>query len=246
MAFRRRRKPRVVWLPPAADNRIDPTNPSISPLASGSGQLILDGTMSYGQTTTGFSPLVSDSSAAAFQQGGLPVETLADIYSSGYRLRRIVGKIFCELAQPGVAVGDLPTVLITAGIIVLRVDPGGQPLQAATPQAYDPQAINQWADPYVWRRTWKLGVFSEEIALGNATWPENNYQCGSVMDGPHVDAKTARVLGREERLFLVVSALCTASPSGGGAGHFQAVITWDLRFVGSMRTQQGNRRNASR
>lgn len=246
MAFRRKRKPKVVWLPPAAENRFDLANPAVSSQASGSGVIALTGTLSLYQKITGFSPLVSDIDAIAFQTSGLPTESLADIYSSGYRLRRIVGKIYVSTTQSSVAVGNVPEYLVTVGLIVLRVDDTGQPLSAATPETYDPQVINSWADPWIWRRTWMLSDFAEATALGYTLWPENNAQYGSVMDGPHVDAKTARVLGREERLFLVASMMPTRGVAGGGAGDAEIRINWDLRFVGSLRQNVGNRRNASR
>lgn len=77
--------------------------------------------------------------------------------------------------------------------------------------------------------------------------PHNNFALGngSLYTGPHVDQKTARVVGPEERLFLDVTA--TVLFDGAGAATTTGfLIHSNLRVLGSMRTQLGNRRNASR
>lgn len=64
------------------------------------------------------------------------------------------------------------------------------------------------------------------------------------MEGPHVDAKTARIVGPDQRLFLVVTNTIQGGSAAGGVSSCE-VIT-DLRVLASMRSSQGNRRNASR
>lgn len=241
--MRRRRKPRVVWLNPASENRIGGT--AVAGFTPGTGEIILEGLVpTAGQSVTGLAPLFGDQSSGSSQIQGTTFNSLADIYSSGYRLRRIVGKIYCGIYQNPATLGDAPEILLTVGLIVLRVQDDGSPLLSSTPEQYNPQAIDQWADPWIWRRTWLFGNASEAIAGGLNIYPEQNTQYGDIQSGPHVDAKTARVLGREERVFLVANALATRASTGPGA--FVAPIYWDLRAVASMRTNQGNRRNATR
>lgn len=243
MARFRRRKPRVVWLPPAAEERMG-ANPAVTGFFPGYGALILDGSIpTIGDFVTGFTPLVSDIPAPAFQGSGVAVDTLSDIYNSGYRLRRIVGKIFVDLNQPDVAAGECPELVCTVGIIVIRVNQDGTPVQTDA-QQQSPAIINNWADPWVFRRSWKLSNQLEAVAAGRAIWPENNGQYGSVADGPHIDQKTARIISSEERLFLYVSA--TASKPSTAAGGFSLHVDTDIRLVATLRQNAGNRRNASR
>jgi len=79
--------------------------------------------------------------------------------------------------------------------------------------------------------------------------PEDNYSelAGGNFDGPHVDQKTARIVGPEERLYLDVTAtvLSQVSSTTNEVPFTLACIT-DLRILGTLRTNAGNRRNASR
>lgn len=247
MARRTKRRPRVVWLPPSAENRAQPINPAISDLSVGSFAETLEVFGLFGAQTTGIIAMVSDLSAPPFQSGNVPVSTLADVYSSGYRLRRIVGKLFVSQRQSNAANGNVPQVLVTAGLIVLRTDETGVPLAGvAAFDTYSPAIIQNWADPWIWRRSWMFSDFNEAIALDLALFPDTNAQYGSVMDGPHVDAKTARRIGLEERLFLVTTVQVAASGSSGAPAHAVVDIHGELRFVGSILNMAGNRRNASR
>lgn len=255
----RRRKPKVVWIPQTNANSIgDATRVfqsgilSFDSVAPASGQLEL--------------PLAID-----FSVGGRPLDptsTLADVEDSGYRLRRIVGKIWLigSLSNPGGgggAIGRCPAYIVTAGIIVRRIDQntGGSLAVAATAAssfaAIDTQLIDNTADPWVWRRSWILGdpgagnnpfVSTDTNGDGvNETPGITNFGSsypGGIAEGPHVDQKTARIVGPEERLFLDVAATPLID---GTTGNTTAVLVLtDLRVLGSMRTTVGNRRNASR
>lgn len=245
--MRRRRKPRVVWLPPAAEARNQVINPAISDASVGafSFNINVAGT-GLGTYATGLIPMVSDIPAVPFQSGGLPISTLADIQSSGYRLRRCVGKIYAGLGQNDTTQGDTPQVLVTAGLIVLRVREDGTPLlPVASYDDYSPAIIKNWSDPWIWRRSWMFSNLQEAIFLQQPLFADSNQAYGSVMDGPHVDARTARIVGPEERLFLSVTAQVAAAGTNP-AGTALVYIWGEMRFVASMRTMAGNRRNASR
>lgn len=243
--MRRRRKPRVVWLPPAASDRLG-ANPAIAGFQQGAFDFFLDilgpGSVT-GNTATGYVAINSDLPSAEFQASNVAAVSLSDIENSGYRLRRVVGKIFVSMFQSLAVSEDIPQVLVTAGLIVLRVDGSGTPLSAADPRAYDPSSITNWGDPWIWRRSWMLSNFTEADPLGLPLFPDTNTNFPSALDGPHVDAKTARRIGPEERLFLIASAT-VAKAGGGGNAHIS--ITGELRCLGTMVTSAGNRRNASR
>lgn len=253
MARRIRRRPRVVWLPPAPDFALGTGGVATTQDQSGFKIFVLNLTGAVGATITGICPVVADKASIAV---GSPIAgttfnpSLSDMFNSGYRLRRVVGKIFAQHDQPQApATNSNISSIATAGLIVLRVnEDSGAPLATANPFAYNPQLIKQWSDPWIWRRSWILGDVNAAVSstgIYNATWPETNSAYGSVADGPHVDAKTARIIGPEERLFLVVSAT-THAINGTGAAGGNVIITADLRALGSMRTSVGNRRNASR
>lgn len=253
MARFRRRKPRVVWLPPSAVGRIG-INPAVSGISPGAFQFVQDitGPSTAGTSVTSVFPVLSDLPSPAFQGSNLAVDSLADIYSSGYRLRRIVGKLYVGMGQTSPDVGQssvAQVILCTAGFIVLRVKQDGTPIADSDPDSYSPSIINNWADPWIWRRTWILGSVDAathpHIFTGGILWQENNCQYGSVADGPHIDQKTARRISTEERLFLVCTTtlLDTTTQEDGVVQSF-----WygDLRCVASLITTAGNRRNASR
>lgn len=241
-----RRRPRVVWLPPDPNLRVG-HNPATNANQTGA----FDFTLSpAGPITTGdlfTAPpiaMVSDLPGPQFNVGG--TGTLSDIENSAYRLRRIVGKIFCSMGQsPTGSAADSSGILITAGFIVLRVDIAGVPLgAAASSNAYSPGAISGWGDPWIWRRSWRLSNFTSAILKGSrAAFPETNIENGpAAVDGPHVDQKTARIVGPEERLFFVIGAVATDS----GTNPWTLSVQGEIRCLGSMRVASGNRRNASR
>lgn len=245
--MRRRNKPRVVWLPQTNANSVG------------------DGTSSYqtffvaasgvaGDTAVGEIPLVLDA-----QQSPLDTNdpSLSDIESSGYRLRRIVGKIYAQCAQ-SVKTADTDAVLsglVTVGIMVRRASQStGQSVGFIAGQVnIDPTIIDNTSDPWVWRRTWwlgnngaLLGLQSDDTALNPV--PINNFggYGSGIYDGPHIDQKTARIVGPEERLYLTAAVTILVPGSSSAAEPLVVGFVTDLRVLGSLRTTAGNRRNASR
>jgi len=235
--MRRRNKPRVVWLPPTNANSLSSDNRSgfqtfrvdvtpAAPLAVGEIPLTIDAQSN---------PLAADTS-------------LADVESAGYRLRRIVGKIWVLVDQD--AMSNVFRVCVTAGIIIRRVDPEtglsfATQTGALAVENVSPEQIVNYGDPWAWRRSWFLG----NNASGNADPLEPNLpasnQFFAALDGPHVDQKTARVVAAEERLFLDVCVRSIEEDDQDNIALSTLIIT-DLRVLASMRTSSGNRRNASR
>jgi len=238
----RKRKPRVVWLPLDAGN--SPTNVATSGWqVGGGGSLSVSG---LAPTAAKEFPLVID------QPADPAVSTLSDLENSGYRLRRVVGKIF--------VVGDdldeesgIAAIGVTAGLIIRRVDQTGTSLaaQLGVNQAQaSPSEIENWTDPWLWRRSWFLNNpsigFGVTLVQPIGLPPWHNILQGSALDGPHVDAKTARIVGPEERLFLDISVTALVGADGQSELTNETTVFWDLRVLGSMKTSTGNRRNASR
>lgn len=174
---------------------------------------------------------------------GQGIPSLADWAGSAWRLRRIVGKLFCSAVDlQGQGVKEI--LKVAAGFIVLRVnEDDGTPIK--NPIEYDPGSVGGIRDPWIWRRTWMLqtGGTGQEADIGWLSQaPVTNMEYGSVADGPHIDQKTNRIVSLEERLFLVISARRTQEV----IDHQCAVdAVLDYRLLGS-RMNATNRRNASR
>lgn len=184
-----------------------------------------------------------------------PENTLADIEQSGYRLRRIVGKIGISCLQGAATLaGDASIFHVTAGFIIRRsqvADGSSDALRASTPattDGIDVASLQNVMDPWIWRRSWDIADRSAAAAAldpnVDAFAPSNyNYGAG-IFDGPHVDAKTARIVGPEERLFLDVTVEGINGSAQGAPGA--VLLIADFRVLASMRANTGNRRNASR
>lgn len=235
---RTRRGPKVVWLPP--DTTFNATNTALN--SCGIVNFILDAGSADGSGIgLGEIPLVVDATPDS------TTASLSDIENSGYRLRRIVGKIFVALVVPNPTGPGQQRVCVTAGIIVRRTTSAGEVSAAA---AFDPDTAmpcreENWTDPWIWRRSWLLSQREPDIdtfAIDNGEVATNYAHGPAAVDGPHVDQKTARIISQEERLFLSVSATGIV---GSGLKNAVRVVT-DLRVLGTMRTSSGNRRNATR
>lgn len=238
MAFRRRRKPSVAWLPHVQH---DDNTPNLGFWKGTHGVSALGDA-----TTTTILSATLDIPAEANRPN---IPSLADFEGSGYRLRRIVGKVFLgydnnQLAPPT----TYPiAALLGVGWIILRVDPTtGAPLLAGTPNAYSPLTLDNNRDPWIWRRTWVLQTdFSNQAAAAQNSWqfPRTNADYGSVQDGPHMDQKTARRVSTEERLFCIISATNISGNADAAVGVRYII---DYRILASPIKVMGNRRNASR
>lgn len=244
---RRRSSPRVVWLPQDPFFSVDAAGLDHCSVMAAFGVLEND----IGNIDTIVAPVVRDATPNPLNAA----TTLADLYGSGYRLRRIVGKLWAAFTiGPTPADATFPDEAVCiAGFIILRTDDAGLALQAATPGAYSPAIIENAEAPWIWRRAWH--IHNDEArtayqrlpggveALSSARF-NNTSQMGGNADGAHIDQKTARVVGPDERLFLVLS---TVNMSGGGQGLIRNIqYTWDVRVLASLRQNVGNRRNASR
>lgn len=247
MAYRKR--PRVVWLPPDRLNRLGVAPAAVSTSTnSGIGLVQIDVLGPLGSPTTSeVVPVVLDKVPELALTAG--VQSLADVTQSSYRLRRIVGKLFLSIAQDPTLGTPVPRVaLVTVGFIILRInEEDSQPLQNAA--QYDAQSYGNNPDPWIWRRSWVLQNLEAPRVAGDAV---NNFSghrstvdAGSVSDGPHIDCKTARIVGPEERLFMVTTA-ASLDPEAGEQVSTVVNNLFDLRTLGSMKSNVGNRRNASR
>jgi len=189
----RRRKPAVAWLPHVQHNAQAPQV----------GWWISSFTVAAAQNT--IEPASSRCSPTTRRSNppGRRSTSLADFEGSAYRLRRIVGKLFIGLDQTITQAPDSrpKNALIGAGFIILKVDENtGAPINP-TANSYSPLDNNNLRDPWIWRRTWMLTNDFSNNLTEDYEFPRSTTDYGSVLDGSHIDQKTARRVSDEERLF---------------------------------------------
>lgn len=145
------------------------------------------------------------------------VATMGMVAQNDYFIKRIVGKWFVGCQQAATA--SPPNVLVAAGIFVARAgdedDGAGAenlPIQAfAAPGAinnYSPFRAENIREPWIWRREWILNNNASTSPTNpfRNVFQTSNTAYGSIQDGAHVDAKTARRVQDGERLFGVLTA----------------------------------------
>ena len=239
----KRKGPRVVWLP--TEGNAPPGAPADSVWG-----------IVPNLNISGATPTVQVETSIVLDVPRDPdIESLSDVENSGYRLRRIVGK----LNVIGDTLDDesgISIVGVHAGLIVRRVDSLGVSLASQVgigQNVCNPSLRENVMDPWIWRRSWVLiNPLFLPVALGIPPGssmpmsPWNNMQYGSALDGPHIDQKTARIVGPEERLFLDVAVTALEGADGQSELTNDTICFYEFRILGSMMSSTGNRRNASR
>lgn len=159
-------------------------------------------------------------------------DNLADFIGNEYVLKRIVGKLFASYnTQNAPAFG-----ILGAGLFVARSDATAPQLpvgaRTATERQLNYGVLNNQniREPWIWRRVWQL----TNAGLANQTLlgPASTAGFGSVMDGPHIDAKSARRVRKDERLFVCIQG---GNPGAafGAAGSVDGYM--DYRVLGALR-----------
>jgi len=253
---RRRRKPRVIWMPTYGG-----LNPDSDPTTAYSG---IRGVLNYDTEEVFYDafPLTFDYSFDAVNEQqaaavGYP-QSLQDIVSGNeWKLRRIVGKIILWVQGDET---DSPVVQAAlcdcaVGFIVCNTYDDGAPTTDFN--EVNPLAQESSEDPWIWRRRWMLNPYGNPTPIGSdvsnlGLWaysglPQSNVSYGSVADGPHIDQKTSRRIHRQQRLFCVVAARPhMPSISSDFAAHSLNYFL-DYRLLGSLAPRSaGNRGNAAR
>lgn len=244
----RKRKPRVVWLPPDPNNRLGAAPGSEITSTSSAIQGFRELQLSTGPRGTfdGYVvPVVGDkTNAGAYIIGASAQDhTFDDLFTNGYRLRRICGHIWPRMVQRGEA-GDGKGInyVVTVGFQVMEVNEGGAPANGEE-AVLDSYATQE--NPWIWRRSWILTNFVTAGASGQTWGTFGPAQGGfSVREGSIIDQKTARRIGPDQRLFMAVQATSLEEVTDG-QGFIE--VCWNYRVLASLLTvPAGNRRNSSR
>lgn len=245
-----KRRPKYTWLPTLGSVRS-----SEQPVANNSGiRFTLNTTGSVDPVTVIF-PLTFDTPGDPDDVDPAAGGVLVNMVGHEYFLRRIVGKCLIAIQASTAPANDpsrTPGVIVTAGFFVARAndpDSGGgptTPIGSASQQEvidnYDSLSRETIRAPWIWRRAWILGNKARELAsttvqdfATNAAnmFPPTTAHYGSVADGPHIDAKTARRVAQDERLFFTATAAqFPETPTNQGA----AVLGYlDYRLLGQLR-----------
>lgn len=166
---------------------------------------------------------------------------LARIVGQEYILERIVGKAFIAGVSDSIGEDTGPkAILVTAGFFVARVDPQNQNFPIGSTEGgvdniefsemYGPQNLRTVREPWIWRRSWMLGTEFDNTQPLTA-FPNTTGFYGSVADGPHIDAKSKRRVGNDERLFFALEGR-SFSASDERDGTVSFVI--DYRVLGRL------------
>lgn len=172
-----------------------------------------------------------------------PQDTPAFLLTFGF----FVAPYAYELTGPTVGLPDIARPIGTDATATLRPAP-----------AYNPQLVGTAREPWIWRRSWLLNPFGNlwprggsaavpfghAVQLnanetgGSASFPPNNAYFPGVLDGPHIDAKTARRIRKHERLWLSFAGCQYPEGSSLDPDHFVAAtmkFVCDVRCLGALR-----------
>lgn len=258
MRFRRRRRPRVQWLPNTG-TAIGPNrgNPDVSAQPAAIEFTLLQ---DFAVPQIVETPLVLDNPRETAQAGApltvVQAQGLNFNAEWGYRLRRIVGKFHFAAVNPNPGqLTSFALLWVKAGIIVRRVD-AQTGLSLAGGNDTDPMGLENVSDPWIFQRSFFISVEGNTAstsvsAIGTAFQlePSVSFDIGGTKDGPAVDIKTARRIGPEERLFLDIAVTGMPITGDGSLVAAQSCLFYaffDYRVLGTISSAAGNRRNASR
>jgi len=143
-------------------------------------------------------------------------KTISDFVGSEYILRRVVGKLFVNYLSHNAAsesAGDgARGAMVTAGLFVARADASEVLPIGFTSLAdfanYDSDDPENSMEPWIWRRKWILGSpgYTEvDGTVADESFPATNAGYGSMADGPHLDARTGRRVGQDDRLWFSIT-----------------------------------------
>lgn len=153
-------------------------------------------------------------------------------------LKRLVGKLHLAANLPAGLIRNRTqawqALKVAAGFFVARAQDQDPSLPDVTFQEMDPWQMDNSGNPWIWRRTWMLSTANVNDA--NIFFPNSTDNFGSIADGPHIDAKTARSIAPEERLWLAIGVQGydpeLLEVSGVGESQINGIL--DIRVLGTM------------
>lgn len=159
-------------------------------------------------------------------------DSLNEFIGNEYVLKRLVGKVFMSV---NAQIGGPLTIIVAAGFFVARAEEAAPQLPIGTGTAadinlnYGPLNNQNIREPWLWRRAWQLRNPGESTSRGL----DGTYSGGSVLDGPHIDAKSARRIRQDERLFFSFAATHLDAFSAAQSTAITGYL--DYRVLGALR-----------
>lgn len=245
----KRRRPNVVWLPTATESGALGQQSGTISTSTDSGikryLVQVPATASAGTYAVHIAPVVGDwSNTEAMLVGPGTNNTFADMYSAGYKLRRLVGWIWPCLEQAADDVDAPVNFVVTAAFQVMQINDAGDPIDA---EAGIPDMYGNQGNPWIWRRSWIMTQYGR-ASNGQPTYGVANVADASlnIRESAFFDAKTARTIGRDQRLFLCMQATALdGDPVGAAASN--VIFFTNYRTLGTLtRGAPGNRRHSTR
>jgi len=251
---RKRRTSQGTWLPTLGDVIVE------EPATARSGRSL---SLGLNAGAGGFSTGVVSITTDRPRQDPTEADSLADVIGSEWFLKRIVGSCFCCIRLtrtpntfPDPSSAESAPALVSCGFFVARADPANpdEPVGFSETDglenAYNPLNERNIREPWIWRRSWILGLntTTDRDGVGDVTpgaiqdtatamlqsYPASNVLYGSVADGPKIDAKTKRRITNDDRLFFAAS-LCRAQFEIDDTRPAAALIYLDYRIFGQSR-----------
>lgn len=242
--MRRRRRTKYTWLPTIGGDTFPGPGDRDFVFNGITRQLSLPS--SGGPTTLDIFPVIADNvrDVVGNEEG-----QLVDFVGSTLFLKRIVGKCHVWFQQSNQNGDTQPAAVISAGFFIARQH-GDQSVGFFPVGLQDGDNVDDFdeyspagqpciREPWIWRRTWILGNNLTQLPVtesaNGAFFPATNAS-RSVLDGPHIDAKTARRTQNDERLWFAWQAhsLIGASTLSGTS----VALHLDCRYLGAVRRQK--------
>lgn len=235
----RRRKRRYTWFPQIGFQSSNPEDDSVVlPVAVPNAPL--SGLLS---TPTIF-PIIPD---APNEEPTAVTDHLDDFIASEYFLKRIVGRFVCAApARTSVQTPYTIAYAIGAGFFIARADsptstkPIGSAAATDAKNNYGVLNVQNTREPWIWRRVWIMSplVTASGFQVFDPNYPyyANNNLNGSVAEGSNIDARTARRVTQDDRLWFTVQ---TQVLNAGGSFEFEEQTFpeayLDVRLLGALR-----------
>lgn len=250
----RRRRRRVAWLPPHAGEALEGAEGILT-----TGRTFQLFVLNTGLTNLAIDPVAEDTPADEENVAVAAPGKMNLILGQEYVLKRIVGNIHVQFVPQRQASDDPSSpfaAYVVAGFFVARAehDQTDLPIGAVGTNArdnYSPFLANNMREPWIWRRSWILGNQAQKeaniaaaranlainpSAVTGAAWnfPGSNAEYGDIRQGCHIDAKTGRRIGNDDRLFFAISVV--QYPIGSTSNLTGLVEgVYDVRLLGALR-----------
>lgn len=252
-----RRRARGTWFPVISDN-IGTEEGTDVPAWGFSTSIDLDSSgVANPMAGADIRPVTFDVPKENFEPSNVD-ESLNDIIGNEYFLRRIVGKFAFTTATSKYSMlkvaagffvgragsdGTLPNALNNANV---ALGPSSTPEDLEGWKDYSPLSASTIREPWIWRRTWLVEPTIEPQSqpvnytlLNPRSLPASNTLYGSVLDGPHLDAKTKRRVTQDERLWFAWAACFfpyqPAPDSEQNKVEASVIADLDIRIYASLR-----------